>query len=225
MFLCRQKLCCFFLNRVWLTTTEFSSMLMHHLVPHFYTLQCCICAHFMFSAKLKVKKNRLERCITSISHTVLLLSWMAFLVTKKWPPFSDWRPFLNLNLAFKILYGSREKNLIISVDVVLTDCPPCTGHKELPGPWVVLGGIIHFYHFQLLFPSLATNISHSATVFPWPPYSSKLIVRGTLGILLCFFFYVLVSMKTLSRDSIMFLALVLKGEITSQPVRGVMHHE
>lgn len=164
-------------------------MLMHHLVPHFYTLQCCICAHFVFSVKLKAKKNRLKRCITSISHIVLPIS---FFCNQKMASFPDWRSFLNLNLfrfqASKILYGSREKNLIIYVDVVLTDCPPCTGHKELPGPWVVLRGIIHFYHFQLLFPSLATNISHSASVFPWPPHLSKLIVRGTLGILLCFFF-------------------------------------
>lgn len=105
----RQKLRCFFLNRAWLTTAEFSSMLMHHLVPHFCTLQCYICAHFMFSAKLKAKKNRLKWCITSISRIVLLISWMAFFSTKKMASFPGWRPFLNLNLAFKILYGSREK--------------------------------------------------------------------------------------------------------------------
>lgn len=116
-FLCRQKLLCFFLNRAWLTTAEFSSMLMHYLVPHFCTLQCCICAHFMFSAKLKAKKSRLKWCITSISHIVLLISWTAFFVTKKMASFSSWRPFLNLNLAFKILYGSREKKPMIYIVV------------------------------------------------------------------------------------------------------------
>lgn len=122
--------------------------------------------------------------------------------------FPSWRPFLNLNLAFKILYGSGEKNPMIYIVVVLTDCPPCTGHRALPWPVRGCAGILHFYHFQFLFRFLATNISHSATVFPWPPYSSKLIVRGTLGILLCFFFYVLVSMKTLSGDSLCFSTCV-----------------
>lgn len=104
---------------------------------------------------------------------------------QKQPPFPTGGLFKIWLLHF-FMAAERKKHkpvLMLCLQVVFHS----KGHNVFP--WLMHGcaRIIHFYHFRLLFPSLTTNISHSATVFYWPPYSAKLIVRGTLGILLCFF--------------------------------------
>ena len=144
---------------------------------------------------------------------------------QKQPPFPTGSLFkIWLLHFFMAAERKREKKaqpvLMLCLQVVFHS----KGHSVFPQPMHGCARIIHFYHFQLLFPSLTTNISHSATVFYWPPYSAKLIVRGTLDILSCFFLCSGRHENT-QQGFHYVLALVLKGEITSQPVRVVMHHE